>query len=101
MQMTDLSLAIVGFIEDGNCRDIAAVTACFKADAVVEDEGRTYRGVEEIRGWVQRTQTDQRYKRSRRVSPARRIPAIRRRTEQQSAFSSLKRDPELARMVGT
>lgn len=35
-----------------NSHDSAAVTTCFTDDAVVEDEGHTYRGAAEIKAWI-------------------------------------------------
>ena len=34
-----------------NAHDIDAMVTCFAPDAVVRDEGHTYTGTEEIRGW--------------------------------------------------
>lgn len=36
-----------------NAHDSASFTACFVPDAVVEDEGRLYRGVAEIQRWIE------------------------------------------------
>src|SRR5260370_38506344 len=42
---------ITGYFEADKRRDIDAVVALFTADAVVVDEGQTWRGVAAIRGW--------------------------------------------------
>jgi hypothetical protein len=36
-------------------RNAEAVAACFTADAIVKDEGRSYRGVAAIKGWKEET----------------------------------------------
>jgi hypothetical protein len=39
------------FFDASDARDVDAIVACFTDDAVVTDEGRTYRGRDEIRRW--------------------------------------------------
>jgi ketosteroid isomerase-like protein len=52
---------IARFIDASNARDLHAAVACFAADAVVEDEGRTHRGLDEVRAWKQETEDRFRY----------------------------------------
>lgn len=55
--MTDiLNPAIAGYLDDLNTRDNASLMRRFTPDAVVVDEGETYRGTEEIRQWIANTQ---------------------------------------------
>jgi ketosteroid isomerase-like protein len=56
-----LSPAISGFIMDSNAHDIEAITARFTSDAVVEDEGATYRGIDEVARWVEKTHSEYRF----------------------------------------
>jgi hypothetical protein len=41
------------FVTSMNERDSITFTKCFTPDAIVEDEGRTYRGTAEIRAWIE------------------------------------------------
>ncbi|HLB19215.1 MAG TPA: nuclear transport factor 2 family protein [Gaiellaceae bacterium] len=52
---------IASFIAASNIRDLDAAVACFAADAVVEDEGETHRGLGEVRAWKQATEDRFRY----------------------------------------
>jgi hypothetical protein len=52
---------IARFIEASNARDLDAAIDCFAEDAVVEDEGRTHRGIDEVRAWKQATEERFRY----------------------------------------
>ena len=61
MQETRLNPAIAAYIEESNAHDIEALTARFKTDAVVADEGHTYRGIEEIRRWIEKTHSEYRF----------------------------------------
>src|SRR5687768_9018693 len=55
--MTDtLNPAIAGYIDDTNARDNESLIRWFAPEAVVVDEGETYRGTDEIRQWIARTQ---------------------------------------------
>lgn len=47
-----LSPLLTRFVAAMNAHDSGAVAACFTPDAVVEDEGHTYRGTEAIQGWI-------------------------------------------------
>jgi ketosteroid isomerase-like protein len=50
-----LTPTIAGYIAASNARQAGAAIACFTPEAVVIDEGRTYRGSEEIRQWIAET----------------------------------------------
>ena len=52
---------IARFIEASNARDLEAAVDCFAEEAVVEDEGRTHRGIAEVRAWKQETEERFRY----------------------------------------
>lgn len=41
------------FVESMNHQDTAAFLACFADDAIVEDEGKTHRGLDEIKTWIE------------------------------------------------
>jgi hypothetical protein len=41
------------FVTSMNERDSVTFTMCFMRDAVVEDEGHTYRGTAEIQAWIE------------------------------------------------
>jgi len=47
---------VARFIDASNARDLDAAIDCFAEDAVVEDEGRTHRGIAEVRAWKQATE---------------------------------------------
>jgi len=48
----ELPAAVRGFVEGWQARDADDVEALFVENAVVSDEGRTYRGRPEIRTWI-------------------------------------------------
>jgi ketosteroid isomerase-like protein len=50
-----LTPTIDAYIDASNARQADAVIACFTPDAVVVDEGRTYRSSDEIRRWFAET----------------------------------------------
>jgi len=52
---------IARFIDASNARDLEAAVDCFGEEAVVEDEGRTHRGIAEVRAWKQATEERFRY----------------------------------------
>jgi hypothetical protein len=52
---------VTRFVDASNARDLESFVACFAADAVVEDEGRTHRGLDAVRGWKQETEDRYRY----------------------------------------
>ncbi|WP_229074454.1 nuclear transport factor 2 family protein [Actinoplanes sp. DH11] len=57
----DLPAVITTYLPAHEARDIAAALAAFTADAVVTDEGRTYRGHDEIRAWLAATGSEYTY----------------------------------------
>jgi hypothetical protein len=59
--LTNLPLTIAHFVQASDARDVNAFVTCFAADAVVEDEGRTHRGLGEVRVWKEETQDRYRY----------------------------------------
>jgi ketosteroid isomerase-like protein len=50
-----LAPPIAAYIDASNGRNAEALIACFTPEAVVVDEGHTYRGSDEIRQWLART----------------------------------------------
>lgn len=50
-----LPAAAHGFVDGWQSRDAAKVEALFIEDAMVNDEGHTHRGLDEIRSWIQKT----------------------------------------------
>ena len=54
--LSNLPRVIERFVEASNARDLDRCDACFAADAVVEDEGRTHRGIDEVREWKRETE---------------------------------------------
>jgi hypothetical protein len=48
------------FVESMNHQDSTGFVACFAADAIVEDEGNTHRGLEEIKTWIEAAFTNYR-----------------------------------------
>jgi ketosteroid isomerase-like protein len=50
-----LAPPIAAYIDASNGRKVEALIACFTPDAVVVDEGHTYRGTPEIRAWFAKT----------------------------------------------
>lgn len=53
-QTTQLPPIVRSYLTAHRDHDTETALAAFAADATVDDEGHTYRGVEEIRGWLQR-----------------------------------------------
>jgi ketosteroid isomerase-like protein len=51
-----LSPTIAAYIDASNARKADALIACFTPEAVVVDEGRTYRGADEIRQWIAKSE---------------------------------------------
>ncbi len=49
--MKDIPAILDRYVAATNAHDSESLTACFSPDAVVLDEGRTYRGRDEIRAW--------------------------------------------------
>jgi hypothetical protein len=52
---------IATYVAADNAGDDAALAACFAADAVVRDEGRTIRGVDAILAWKAESKRKYRY----------------------------------------
>src|SRR5260370_12123924 len=50
-----LAPPIAAYLGASNGRNAEALIACFTPEAIVVDEGHTYRGSEEIRQWLART----------------------------------------------
>ena len=48
----ELPATISDYLRAHVARDVETALAAFAEDAVVTDEGNTYRGTEEIRGWL-------------------------------------------------
>jgi ketosteroid isomerase-like protein len=61
MKESRLNPTIAAYVEESNAHDIGALTARFKTDAVVADEGLTRRGAEEIRHWIEKTHSEYRF----------------------------------------
>jgi hypothetical protein len=59
--ITDLPPLIARFVETSNIRDVDGFVSCFDANAVVEDDGGTHRGLDQVRAWKQKTQDTNRY----------------------------------------
>jgi ketosteroid isomerase-like protein len=57
----NLPPAVARFVDASNARDLEGFVACFAADAVVEDEGRTHTGADEVRAWKQATENRSSY----------------------------------------
>ena len=49
--MTDVPEVITRYLAASDRKDNEALVACFTDDAIVLDEGQTFRGRDEIRGW--------------------------------------------------
>ncbi|TWF75267.1 hypothetical protein FHX44_111151 [Pseudonocardia hierapolitana] len=49
---SELPTAITTYLAAHRARDVETAIRAFTGDAVVTDEGRTYRGQEEIRSWL-------------------------------------------------
>jgi hypothetical protein len=54
--LADLPRTIDRFIQASNARDLEGCVACFAPGAIVEDEGETHRGLEQVRAWKQETE---------------------------------------------
>jgi ketosteroid isomerase-like protein len=52
---------ITNYLAAVNAKDTDLLADCFAEDAVVQDEGRQYRGLDAIRSWSQETQTKYKY----------------------------------------
>ena len=52
LEIDDLPEAVHGFVDGWQGRDAGKVAALFTENAVVTDEGKTHRGLDEIRTWI-------------------------------------------------
>lgn len=52
LTIDELPAAVHGFVNGWQAHDAEKVESLFTDSAVVSDEGRTYRGRDEIRGWI-------------------------------------------------
>jgi hypothetical protein len=50
-----LNPTIAAYIKESNAHNFNSIEALFTPDAVVEDEGQTHRGLDDIRGWITKT----------------------------------------------
>lgn len=71
--LSELPPVVARFVDASNARDLDRFVACFAADAVVEDEGKTHTGIDEVREWKQETENRHTYT----VEPDRPRPAQR------------------------
>jgi hypothetical protein len=56
-----LPTAIAAYLAAHDRRDVPAALACFGDDPTVIDDGRTYRGVDAIRDWLDRSGAEYQY----------------------------------------
>lgn len=54
----ELPATITTYLTAHEAKDAATAIKTFAADAVVTDEGHTYRGIDEIRGWLNSAGTE-------------------------------------------
>ena len=59
--LSDLPPVVARFIAASNARNLDRAIACFAPDAVVEDEGQTHAGIDEVREWKRETENRYRY----------------------------------------
>lgn len=57
----DLPAVLAAHLDAHVARDIGGELACYAVDAVVIDDGRTYRGKEQIRAWLGRAASEYSY----------------------------------------
>ena len=58
IDITDLPATVRTYLTAHTARDTAAALAAYTDDAVVTDDGHTYRGTEELRGWLERSSAE-------------------------------------------
>ena len=58
IQITDLPDTVRTYLTAHTARDTDAAIAAYTDDAVVTDDGHTYRGTDEIRSWLERSSTE-------------------------------------------
>src|SRR5258706_330797 len=56
--MDTLSPTIAEYFRASDAREYGSLTALFRNDASVEDEGRTHTGIDAIRKWAENTQAE-------------------------------------------
>lgn len=61
VDLAELPTTVRAYLAAHDARDVDAVLACCTGDAVVVDEGRTYRGKREIAGWLGRAASEYTY----------------------------------------
>ncbi|MFJ8922176.1 nuclear transport factor 2 family protein [Streptomyces sp. NPDC102415] len=61
VDVADLPEVVRNFLRAHEARDHSTTTAAFATDATVTDDGRTYRGADAIRGWLEQTGTQYTY----------------------------------------
>ncbi|GLY88972.1 nuclear transport factor 2 family protein [Actinoallomurus iriomotensis] len=61
IDLTELPRTIMEYLTAHRTRDADAAITHFTDDAVVIDDGRTYRGPAEIRGWLERSSGEYTY----------------------------------------
>jgi ketosteroid isomerase-like protein len=52
---------ITSYLTAHQARELDTAIGCYTADATVVDEGNTYRGPDEIRGWLERSASEYTY----------------------------------------
>ncbi|MFI9644293.1 nuclear transport factor 2 family protein [Micromonospora sp. NPDC051925] len=57
----ELPAAITAYLAAHRTHETAVAITSYAADAVVVDEGRTHRGLDEIRSWLEGTASEYRY----------------------------------------
>ena len=58
IDLNDVPSIIGGYLKAHQARDIDVAMTSYAPDATVTDEGRTYRGVDAIRGWLSRSASE-------------------------------------------
>jgi limonene-1,2-epoxide hydrolase len=58
---TELPELITSYLRAHNARDLDVAVRSYALDATVSDEGRTYRGPDEIRAWLSRSASEYTY----------------------------------------
>jgi ketosteroid isomerase-like protein len=58
IEIADLPATVRAYLTAHTARDTATALAAYAPDAEVTDEGRTYRGTKEIRGWLERSSSE-------------------------------------------
>ena len=58
---TELPELITNYLRAHSARDLDVAVRSFAPDAMVTDEGRTYRGPDEIRAWLSRSASEYTY----------------------------------------